>query len=159
MFDFSWGEVLLIGAVALIVIGPKDLPAALRTVGRVMGKVKRMASEFQGQFNEALREADLDKVRKDVEGMNRAASAGFNPVKSIRDEMKGAIDKPGAGKAAAGKSAASASSAKPAAEPTATAGAPAETPAPVASAPPAPPVAEPAPRDVATEGKQEETRT
>jgi sec-independent protein translocase protein TatB len=168
MFDFSWGEVLLIGAVALIVIGPKDLPAALRTVGRVMGKVKRMASEFQGQFNEALREADLDKVRKDVEGMNRAASAGFNPVKSIRDEMKGAIDKPGAGKAAAGKPGADKPvadkpGAKPAAETVATADAPAETPAPVAPAPPAPaaapPVAEPAPRDVATDGKQEETRT
>ncbi len=95
MFDFSWGEVLLIGAVALIVIGPKDLPAALRTVGRMIGKIKRMASEFQGQFNEALREADLDHVRKEVEGMNRAASAGFNPVKTIRDEVKGAIDKPG----------------------------------------------------------------
>jgi sec-independent protein translocase protein TatB len=105
MFDFSWGEVLLIGAVALIVIGPKDLPAALRTVGRTIGKVKRMASEFQGQFNEALREADLDKVRKDVEGMNKAASAGFNPVKTIRDEVKGAIDKPGAAKAAAASSA------------------------------------------------------
>lgn len=115
MFDFSWGEVLLIGAVALIVIGPKDLPATLRTVGRTIGKVKRMASEFQGQFNEALREADLDKVRKDVEGMNKAASAGFNPVKTIRDEVKGAIDKPGAAKAAAAAAAASGASASNAA--------------------------------------------
>jgi len=115
MFDFSWGEVLLIGAVALIVIGPKDLPATLRTVGRTIGKVKRMASEFQGQFNEALREADLDKVRKDVAGMNKAASSGFNPVKSIRDEMKGAIDKPGVAKAAAAATAASSASASNAA--------------------------------------------
>jgi sec-independent protein translocase protein TatB len=115
MFDFSWGEVLLIGAVALIVIGPKDLPAALRTVGRTIGKVKRMASEFQGQFNEALREADLDKVRKDVEGMNKAASAGFNPMKSIRDEVKNAIDKPGVTKAAVAATAASSASASNAA--------------------------------------------
>lgn len=108
MFDFSWGEVLMIGAVALIVIGPKELPAALRTVGRMIGKVKRMASEFQGQFNEALREADLDKVRKDVEGMSRAASGGFNPVKTIRDEMKSAIDKPGVAAVAASASASNA---------------------------------------------------
>jgi sec-independent protein translocase protein TatB len=115
MFDFSWGEVLMIGAIALIVIGPKDLPATLRTVGRMIGKIKRMASEFQGQFNEALREADLDKVRKDVEGMNKAASAGFNPVKSIRDEVKGAIDKPGAVKSAAAATAAVSASASNAA--------------------------------------------
>jgi sec-independent protein translocase protein TatB len=115
MFDFSWGEVLLIGAVALIVIGPKDLPATLRTVGRTIGKVKRMASEFQGQFNEALREADLDKVRKDVEGMNKAASAGFNPVKTIRDEVKNVIDKPDAAKAAAAATVASSASASNAA--------------------------------------------
>lgn len=108
MFDFSWGEILIIGAVALIVIGPKELPTALRTVGRMVGKVKRMASEFQGQFNEALREADLDKVRKDVEGMNRAASGGFNPVKTIRDEMKSAIDRPGVAAAASASSASSA---------------------------------------------------
>lgn len=115
MFDFSWGEVLLIGAVALIVIGPKDLPAALRTVGRMIGRVKRMASEFQGQFNEALREADLDKVRKDVEGMNKTASSGFNPVKSIRDEMKGAIEKPGTAAAGAATMAAPNASASSAA--------------------------------------------
>ena len=96
MFNISWGEMLLIGAVALIVIGPKELPAALRTVGRTIGKVKRMASEFQGQFNEALREADLDKIRKDVQSMNKTASASFNPVKTIRDEVKGAIAQPGA---------------------------------------------------------------
>ncbi|HVL74321.1 MAG TPA: Sec-independent protein translocase protein TatB, partial [Beijerinckiaceae bacterium] len=51
MLDLSWGEVLIIGAVALIVIGPKDLPKALRTVGNMASKVRRMASEFQGQFN------------------------------------------------------------------------------------------------------------
>ena len=55
MFDLSWGEVMVIGAVALIVIGPKDLPKALRTVGNMTSKVRRMASEFQGQFQEAMR--------------------------------------------------------------------------------------------------------
>ncbi|MBX9875070.1 MAG: Sec-independent protein translocase protein TatB, partial [Thermoleophilia bacterium] len=59
MFDIAWSEFMLIGAVALVVIGPKDLPKAMRTVGQAVGKIRRMASEFQGQFNEAMREAEL----------------------------------------------------------------------------------------------------
>ena len=94
MFDMSWGEVMVIGAVALIVIGPKDLPKALRTVGNMVGKIRRMAGEFQGQFNEALREAELDDVKRQFQGMNDTVSKGFNPVQTIRDELKGAIDKP-----------------------------------------------------------------
>lgn len=96
MFDLSWGEVLMIGAIALIVIGPKDLPGALRTLGRIIGKARRMAGEFQSQFNEALREADLDQVRRDVEGLNKAASSITNPARVIRDEVKGAIEGAGA---------------------------------------------------------------
>ena len=71
MFDMSWGEIMLIGGVALVVIGPKDLPRALRTVGQVTGKLKRMAGEFQVQFNEAMREAELDEARREVEGLHR----------------------------------------------------------------------------------------
>lgn len=92
MFDLSWGEMMLIGAVALIVIGPKDLPRTLRAVGQGVGKIKRMASEFQGQFNQAMREAELDSVRKEVEGINRAAQAGLNPAKAARDEIKRAVE-------------------------------------------------------------------
>ncbi|TXN82886.1 Sec-independent protein translocase protein TatB [Methylobacterium sp. WL8] len=95
MLDMSWGEVMLIGGVALIVIGPKDLPKALRTVGQVTRKVRRMAGEFQMQFNEAIREAELDDVRKEVDGIRdtvRNASGGFNPVQTIRDELKGAVE-------------------------------------------------------------------
>ena len=58
---------MVIGAVALIVIGPKDLPKALRTVGNMTAKVRRMASEFQNQFQDAMREAELDEIRKQVE--------------------------------------------------------------------------------------------
>ena len=64
MFDVSWGELLIVGAVALVVIGPKDLPKALRTLGQTTAKLKRMAAEFQNQFNEAMREAELDEIRK-----------------------------------------------------------------------------------------------
>ncbi|SFU82225.1 sec-independent protein translocase protein TatB [Methylobacterium sp. 174MFSha1.1] len=96
MFDMSWGEVMLIGGVALVVIGPKDLPKALRTVGQVTSRLKRMAGEFQSQFSEAMREAELDEVRREVEGINRsvssATSTGFNPVQTIRNEIKGAVD-------------------------------------------------------------------
>jgi sec-independent protein translocase protein TatB len=93
MFDMSWGEVMVIGAVALIVIGPKDLPKALRTVGNVTSKVRRMASEFQSQFNDAMREAELDEIRKQVEGVKQTVS-GFNPIQTVRDELKGAVEAP-----------------------------------------------------------------
>jgi sec-independent protein translocase protein TatB len=97
MLDMSWGEVMVIGAVALIVIGPKDLPRALRTVGQVTGKIRRMASEFQGQFQEAIREAELDDVKQQLQGMNDSVSSmnkSFNPIQSIRDELKSAVDTP-----------------------------------------------------------------
>ena len=95
MLDMSWGEVMLIGGVALIVIGPKDLPKALRTVGQVTSKLRRMAGEFQMQFNEAIREAELDEVRREVDGIRntvRTAGSTFNPVQTIRDELKGAVE-------------------------------------------------------------------
>jgi sec-independent protein translocase protein TatB len=104
MLDMSWGEVMVIGAVALIVIGPKDLPRALRTVGQVTGKVRRMAAEFQGQFQEAIREAELDDVKQQLQGMNDSVSSmnkGFNPIQSIRDELKTAVDAPVASQAPA----------------------------------------------------------
>ena len=62
MFDIGWGELLLIAMVALIAIGPKELPGALRTLGQWMGKVRRMAGEFQNQFQDAMREAGIANV-------------------------------------------------------------------------------------------------
>jgi sec-independent protein translocase protein TatB len=98
MLDMSWGEIMVIGAVALIVIGPKDLPKALRTIGQVTGKLRRMAAEFQGQFNEAMREAELDEVKKQLQGMNDSVSSvgstNFNPIQTIRDELKTSIEAP-----------------------------------------------------------------
>jgi len=67
MFDLSWSHIFVVLVVAIVVIGPKDLPRVLRTVGKWTGKVKRMAREFQDQFNEALREAELDTMQKEVE--------------------------------------------------------------------------------------------
>ena len=81
---------MVIGAVALIVIGPKDLPKALRTLGNMTAKVRRMAGEFQSQFNDAMREAELDEIRKQVEGVNQSVTSlntSFDPVQSVRDEL------------------------------------------------------------------------
>ncbi len=92
MFDIGWGELLLIGAVALVVIGPKDLPGTLRTVGNAVAKLKRMAGEFQAQFNEAMREAELDDIKKSVSEAKSSLDQGFNPIQSIRDELKSSIE-------------------------------------------------------------------
>jgi sec-independent protein translocase protein TatB len=116
----------------LIVIGPKDLPKALRTVGQVVGKVRRLASEFQGQFAEAMREAELDDVKRQIQGVNDTVS-GFNPAQTIRNELKGAVEAP------AGSGTAPANAAAPEqapAEPTAS--------EPEIALPPVPPVDDPA---------------
>ena len=73
MFDFSMSEIMVIGAVALIAIGPKDLPVAIRTVSGLMKKARKMASEFQTHVDEMVREADLGDVKKtlaEVRSMN-----------------------------------------------------------------------------------------
>ncbi|MEZ5789060.1 MAG: Sec-independent protein translocase protein TatB [Xanthobacteraceae bacterium] len=82
MFDLGWSELVLIGVVALIVIGPKELPAVLRMIGQWTAKIRRMASEFQGQFNEALREAEMADLKKQVEDINETARSitHFNPL-------------------------------------------------------------------------------
>ena len=89
MFDIAWSEMVLIGAVALVVIGPKDLPKALRTVGQTVARVRRMASEFQGQFNEAMREAELSDLKKQVEDVGGSVSnslnTDFKPIDSLKD--------------------------------------------------------------------------
>ena len=89
MFDFDIGKLMVVAIVALAVIPPKDLPRVMRTVGQVVGKMRRMAAEFQGQFMDAMREADLDSVRKELEALNEKAKvdAAFDPAAMIRDEV------------------------------------------------------------------------
>jgi sec-independent protein translocase protein TatB len=82
MFDIGWSELVVIGVVALIAIGPKELPGVLRSVGQWMTKIKRMASEFQGQFQEAMREAEMADLKKQAEELNDAArnlTQNFDP--------------------------------------------------------------------------------
>src|SRR6202035_1471345 len=125
MFDLSWSELLLIGIVALIFIGPKELPGVLRTLGQWMSKIRRMAGDFQNQFHDAMREAELADLKKEVDDMAAQAAnySNFDPLADVRKEMESAqrdiesavADKPAAASPAAGEPAAAA--APPAAGP------------------------------------------
>ncbi|NOD34060.1 MULTISPECIES: Sec-independent protein translocase protein TatB [unclassified Ruegeria] len=81
MFDLGWTELLVIGIVALIVVGPKDLPVLFRNVGRFVGKARGMAREFSSAMNEAADQAGVNEIKK---GLNAAA----NPVGSAVDGVK-----------------------------------------------------------------------
>jgi sec-independent protein translocase protein TatB len=66
MFDFAWTEIALIGVVALVAIGPKDMPVAIRTVTSAIKKARRMAAEFQTHVDDMVRDADLQEVRNSI---------------------------------------------------------------------------------------------
>jgi sec-independent protein translocase protein TatB len=113
MFDIGWSELLVIGVVALVAIGPKELPGVLRMVGQWMGKARRMASEFQGQFQEALREAEMADLKKSFDEVREAAS-GFSPtgvISSLQRDVDKALDIEGVDKPAASSAAAEPASA------------------------------------------------
>ncbi|GAA4180016.1 Sec-independent protein translocase protein TatB [Shinella granuli] len=112
MLDVGWTEILVIAIVLIIVVGPKDLPQMLRTFGRMMSKMRGMASDFRQQFDEALREADLEDVKKTIgeaqklNPLNTIREA-VNPLRQMGDEIKADLQ----------KSTSSVSSATPAAVP------------------------------------------
>jgi len=91
---FDPGKLLIVAIVALLVIGPKDLPRVLRTVGQVVGKMRRMAAEFQGQFMEALKEAELDDVKKELKALGESAriDGSFDPTTLMRDEVTASLE-------------------------------------------------------------------
>jgi sec-independent protein translocase protein TatB len=100
MFDISWGKLVIIGVVALIVIGPKELPAVLRQLGQMMAKIRRMAGEFQGQFQEAMREAEMADLKKQFDettsSLQTAASSmasAFDPT-PIKNELEKLAEDP-----------------------------------------------------------------
>jgi sec-independent protein translocase protein TatB len=101
MFDIGWSELVVIAVVALIAIGPKELPGVLRMVGQWMGKARKMAAEFQGQFQEAMREAEMADLKKSFDEVKEAASGftGGNLMTSLQKDVGAAlriddIDKP-----------------------------------------------------------------
>jgi sec-independent protein translocase protein TatB len=123
MFDIGWSEIAVIAVVALIAIGPKELPGVLRMVGQWMGKARKMASEFQGQFQEAMREAEMADLKKSFDEVKEAASGftGGGIMTSLQKDVTSAlriddVDKPMDPQAAPSAEA----SATPAIEPPAT---------------------------------------
>jgi sec-independent protein translocase protein TatB len=106
MFDISWTEFLLIGVVALIFIGPKELPAVLRTVGQWTRRIRSMAADFQGQFQEAMREAEMADLKKQVDDIAHDVKS-YDPLKDVRSSVEAAgkdiqssLEKPAAAPAA-----------------------------------------------------------
>src|SRR5262245_59709175 len=93
MFDVSWGKLVIIGVVALIVIGPKELPAVLRTLGQWMTKIRRMAGEFQGQFNEAMREAEKADLKKQFDETTSTLNSALDPT-GFKTDMEKLINDP-----------------------------------------------------------------
>ena len=94
MFDFDAGKLIVFGIVALAVIPPKDLPRVLRTIGKYVGQMRRMASDFQGQFMEAIKEAELESVREEIKSIHEAAKVdtSFDPASLMRDNMQKAVE-------------------------------------------------------------------
>src|ERR1700744_4873507 len=116
MFDIGWSELVVIGVVALIAIGPKELPGVLRMVGQYMGKIRRMAAEFQGQFQEAMREAEMADIKKSVDEMTETAKsyANFDPLGDVKKDVESfASDPLGTSTASASPEAASPSTPAP----------------------------------------------
>jgi sec-independent protein translocase protein TatB len=87
MFDIGWSELLVIGIVALVVIGPKELPGVLRSVGFWIGKARRMAGEFQSQFQEAMREAEVADLKKEFDEL-ASGNVLTSTVKDVEEAMK-----------------------------------------------------------------------
>jgi sec-independent protein translocase protein TatB len=85
MFDITSSKLLILAIVALIVVGPKDLPLLLRTVGKYLGVIRRHANEFRAQLDEVMREAELQDLKKEFESVG-------NEMKATMDEGARAID-------------------------------------------------------------------
>lgn len=86
MFDIGWSELLLVLVVALVVVGPKDLPRLMRTVGRWVGQARRMADQFKSSFDEMARESELDELRKEITALRHN-----NPLAEAQDELNRAM--------------------------------------------------------------------
>lgn len=96
MFDLDAGKLIVIGIVALIAIPSKDLPRVLRQIGQMTGRMRRMAAEFQGQFMEAMREAEIDDVKNEVEKVAESVKleGAFDPMAEARKQIASVIEAP-----------------------------------------------------------------
>ena len=97
MFEISWSEILILAIVTLVFVGPKELPAFLRTLGRYAGSIRKQAAEFRRHFDDAMREAELDQMKKEIEDMQAKINTEVMSAKSsINDAAAGTAVTPGA---------------------------------------------------------------
>lgn len=92
MFDIGWSELLIFAVVTLIVVGPKELPAILRTVGRYVGMVRQQANEFRRHFDAAMREAEVDRMQEELESIHKDIDRSIDDAKASVDEGKSAVE-------------------------------------------------------------------
>jgi sec-independent protein translocase protein TatB len=90
MFDVSWSELLILGLVTLIFVGPKELPRFLGTLGRYAGIVRRQANEFRAVFDQAMREAEMDQLKKEVQAVSDGVKSSLNDAARSVNEIKAA---------------------------------------------------------------------
>jgi sec-independent protein translocase protein TatB len=90
MFDISWSELLILGLVTLIFVGPKELPRFLGTLGRYMGVVRRQANEFRAVFEQAMREAEMDQIQKEIRGVSDGIKASLDDATRSVESAKAA---------------------------------------------------------------------
>jgi sec-independent protein translocase protein TatB len=83
MFDVAWSELLLVAIVAIIVVGPKELPGLMRTAGRMLAKLRRHADEFRKQFDEAVKEAGAEDLQREIHSLRQ-----HNPINQIRNSIE-----------------------------------------------------------------------
>jgi sec-independent protein translocase protein TatB len=96
MFEISWSELLILGIVTLVFVGPKELPTLMRTLGKYAGMVRRHANEFKAQFDAAMREAELDAMREEVDKMQASINSEVMRAKTgVQDAVK-TIEQPSA---------------------------------------------------------------
>ena len=87
MLDIGWTEILVITVVALFIVGPKDIPKALRTVGIWLGKLKSLSREFQNTVEDAVRESELDEVKKQIESAKNDFTKGMTETIDSEGEL------------------------------------------------------------------------
>ncbi|MHA1524930.1 MAG: Sec-independent protein translocase protein TatB [Alphaproteobacteria bacterium] len=97
MFDIGWSELLVIAVIAIVVVGPRELPRMMRNVGRYVGKAKSMARDFQSQFDDVVRDTEFEDMRKTIGEISSASPANsikgaLNPFTDVADDLKKTMD-------------------------------------------------------------------
>ncbi|MEM6496764.1 MAG: Sec-independent protein translocase protein TatB [Pseudomonadota bacterium] len=89
MLDIGWAELFVMAVIALLVVGPKELPAMLRTIGKFVSMIKRQAQDFRSQFDEAIKDTEFEQVKNDLQDLKSEATSTISDVRDgFKDEMR-----------------------------------------------------------------------